>query len=255
MVVLTRYREPVAAVVGPAHFGAVGLGGAQDAGADAVASAASVGEEPASTRQPSPEVLLERAKVGALRRIELDLERLPKQLRPVLVLLRENLFRAGLTVQQIRATLGIGGHSLTTRFHRVTGAPIRRYLEDRRLECACRLLASTRLEVSEIARLVGYRSVKVFSEAFGRRLGARPTVYRRFGGKLSLEVTQQGDGVATALPVMPRHVVGIAEATGPCGRCAGPLEPEEKPRVFEDLAPICDACAERRAPHLVAWLV
>ena len=131
---------------------------------------------------------------------------------------------------------------------------IRQYLEDRRLECACRLLLDTDLRVQEIARLVGYRGSGSFSRAFERRLGARPGGYRQSGGRLSPETAR---GTRPGLPpLLPRYLVGVAELAPDtaCGRCGDALTVAASMWVFEDLAPLCDPCAHRRAPELAAWL-
>ncbi len=60
---------------------------------------------------PSPAELLERAAAPSLRRIERDLERLPEKLKPVLVLVRENLFQPRLTEGRPRGP-GAGGAAL-----------------------------------------------------------------------------------------------------------------------------------------------
>ncbi len=72
-------------------------------------------------------------------------------------------------------TRGIGANDLTTPFHAAAGAPIGRYLEDRRRSCACRLLVDTELDVQTIALLVGYRARKSSPEPSG---GAKVCVRR-----------------------------------------------------------------------------
>ncbi len=172
----------------------------------------------------------------------------------MLGLIRKNLFHRRLTVERIKRTLGVGANDLTTRFHAAAGAPIRRYREDRRLECACRLLVDAELDVETIASLLGYRNAEALSRAFKRRYGVRPLVYREFGGKLSREAS--GGAGESRPPLVPSYLAGVAASApgAPCARCGDALEPAARPRVFEDLAPICDRCARQRAPELAGLL-
>ncbi len=258
-VVITRHGKPTAALIAAdqlARRSPPAAGGDRvDAAAterDAGDPTAGPGDSAAGPDEPTPEELLERAAAPSLRRIEFDLDRLPDKLKPVLQMIRQNLFQPRLTVGRIKRALGVGANDLTTRFHAAAGAPIGRYLDDRRMECACRLLTDTELDVETIALLVGHRSKEVFARAFGRRHGVRPLVYREFGGRLSqeaLDAAQPGRA-----PAVPRYVAGQAALASrvPCARCGDGLAPGAAMRVFEDLAPICDVCARQRAPELVA---
>ncbi len=249
-VVITRHGKPAAALIAASQLAQLARPPASES--EGEPAAGDDAAEDQSSSEPSPEELLARAAAPALRRIDLDLERLPAKLKPVLGLIRRNLFHPRLTVRRIQRALGIGGHDLTTRFHAAAGAPIRDYLEDRRLECACRLLVDSQLDIETIARLVGYRGKEVFSRALKRRYGVRPRVYREFGGRLSRDAAERV--VAGRAPVAPRYLAGRVALTHgtPCGRCGEILEPEPRMRVFEDLAPICDRCSRERVPELAA---
>jgi hypothetical protein len=52
--------------------------------------------------------------------------------RAILQQIRRELFRKDLTVGRLRQELGLSANDTTMRFRRHTGAPIRRYVEDRR---------------------------------------------------------------------------------------------------------------------------
>ncbi len=261
LVLITRYRKPVAALVGGPRLER--LERLEDAPAAAPSPAPPEAQPAAPATAPPkappnapPEAdptlreLRDRAAAGSLRRIEADLARMPERLKPALRLLRANLFHPRLTVERLQAALLVGGHDFTTDFARAAGAPIHRYLTDRRLETAGRLLVDTDLAVRQIARVVGYGRLESLSRAFKRRYGVRPSIYREFGGRLSPEVA--ADASADLPPVLPRFLAGAA-AVAPgaaCGRCGGELEAGRALRVFEDLAPICGPCARERAPEL-----
>ena len=248
-VVITRHGKPAAALIAADR-----LDRPPDVAGESAPAGDSAATAPAGSSEPTAAELLERAAAPSLRRIDLDLERLPAKLKPVLGLIRENLFQPRLTVQRIRRVLGIGANDLTTHFRAAAGAPIRDYLEDRRLECACRLLVDSQLDVQGIALLVGYRGKEVFSRALKRRYGVRPRIYRELGGRLSREAAESA--VAGRAPMAPRHLAGTA-ALAPgavCAACGEALEPRPGLRIFEDLAPICDRCGRQRAPALAGLL-
>ena len=146
----------------------------------------------------------------------------------------------------------MGAHDFTTEFARAAGVPIHRYLTDRRLEAAARLLVDTDLPVRAIGRLVGYSRLESLSRAFKKSYGVRPSIYREFAGRLSPEVAS--DARADSPPPLPRYLAGTAAVpTGAtCKRCDGALEAGTALRVFEDLAPLCGRCAHERAPELTA---
>ncbi len=252
-VVITRHGKPAAALIAADQVPRMEPRQAGEGAPDGE-SPAGDGEAAAPGAEPTPEELLERAAAPSRRRIELDLARLPAKLKPVLVTIRENLFQPGLTVKLIKRALGVGANDLTTRFRDATGAPIREYFENRRLESASRLLVDTELDVQTIARLVGHRKGEVFARAFKRRYGVRPPAYREFDGKLSREA--MADAAPGRAPVAPRYLAGFADLTpgALCARCSARLEPVPGMRVFEDLAPICGLCAREQAPELAALL-
>ncbi len=268
LVLITRYRKPVAALVGGARLErlqrledapdeAAGQGETETAADGKPAGTETAGPPPAPAKAaaaPTLRQLRDRAAAGSLRRIEADLARVPERLRPALRLIRANLFHPRLTVERLRAALKVGGHDFTTEFRDATGVTAHRYLTDRRLEAAARLLLDTGLEARAIGRLVGYGRLEGLARAFGKRYGVRPSIYREFEGRLSPEVA--GDAASDLPPVLPRFLAGTAAvpAGAVCGRCRGELEGAAALRVFEDLAPICGSCAREQAPGLAAIL-
>jgi AraC family transcriptional regulator len=64
-------------------------------------------------------------------------------------------------------------------FKRSFGEPPHRYLRDRRIELAKRLLESPTTSVAEIAQAVGFGDPASFTAAFRRSVGTTPTAYRR----------------------------------------------------------------------------
>ena len=77
---------------------------------------------------------LKQAAAATYRRIDRDLERASLRAGRVLRLVRDNLFDPRLNVARVRGTLGLKSNDVTTRFKRVIGEPIKRYIVSRRLE-------------------------------------------------------------------------------------------------------------------------
>ena len=123
--------------------------------------------------------LLEEAASESIERIQLDRRKAPQRLKPLLAYIEENLFNPTLDVNQLKRSCGVRDNSVPIQFHSAVGRPPHGYIEDRRLETACRLLADTNLKIWQISELLGYSSIQVFSRAFSRWSGQRPTLFRK----------------------------------------------------------------------------
>ena len=137
------------------------------------------------------------------------------------------------------------------------GLPPYAYIEDCRLEVACRLLTDTDLKVWQIAQLIGYSTLQVFSRAFDRWSGVRPTIFRNHS-RQSREVLESesvrprrtrgsGDGrgrpspgsaspgsassCEISLPTLRKAVIGALQRdeADELARCLGKLYPESFP--------------------------
>ncbi len=112
----------------------------------------------------------------SLGRIRRDRETAPEDLRPLLGYVEEHLFERRTNVKRLKEVSDAPDQ--LSRLQSFLGLSLHTYIEDRRLETACHLLDETRLKVVEIAALLGYSSVQVFSRAFSRWSGKRPTAFR-----------------------------------------------------------------------------
>jgi AraC-like DNA-binding protein len=106
-------------------------------------------------------------------RIRRHRRRAPKRVRPLLAYLEEHLFDPGLTVERWCRECGVRDSEVLRQLTVLVGLTPCAYVEDLRLETACRLLADTGLLVREIAAMVGYGHVRVFGRAFVRWSGVR----------------------------------------------------------------------------------
>ena len=145
--------------------------------------------------------LLEQSAKESIERIQLDRRKAPQRLKPLLAYIEENLFNPTLDVNQLKRSCGVRDNSVPIQFHSAVGRPPHGYIEDRRLETACRLLADTHLKIWQISELLGYSSIQVFSRAFSRWSGQRPTLFRkkaRRGSEVDVSERQSSDGSGRA---------------------------------------------------------
>lgn len=123
--------------------------------------------------------LLEAAAAPIMERIRCDRDRAPVQIEPLLKYLEEHLFDPDLDAKQLKLACGVRDNTLPLLFHHALGLPPYAYIEDCRLQVACRLLRDTDLKVWQVAQLLGYSTLQVFSRAFHRWSSLRPSLYRR----------------------------------------------------------------------------
>ncbi len=96
---------------------------------------------------------------------------------PIFAALERHIFDRGFDVVTLCSLTDENPINISKRFDRVVGMPPRAYIMSCRLETGWGLLASD-LKVWEIAEILGYRSIQVFTDAFVRWYGMRPKAYR-----------------------------------------------------------------------------
>lgn len=127
----------------------------------------------------SPKDLLRSAASDTFDRIREDQEQVPSRLKPMLAYIEDHLFDRTLNVNRLKKACGIRDNSVAIHFHAAVGQPPHAYISHCRLETAARLLRDTELPVWKISDLLGFSSIQVFSRAFFRWSGQRPTSFRR----------------------------------------------------------------------------
>jgi transcriptional regulator GlxA family with amidase domain len=90
--------------------------------------------------------------------------------------IRENL-NSELSVEALAGRLSTSIRTLLRMFQQELQTSPAKYVEDIRVEAACRELELGGQSISEVARRCGYHSVDVLRNAFVRRLGVSPTEY------------------------------------------------------------------------------
>lgn len=101
----------------------------------------------------------------------------PKQLRAVRDFMANNLVR-DVPLDELASVIGVSRWHFSRAFKATTGLSPHRYLEERRLDEAARLMANTRLSIIDIALSVGFAGGSQFARAFRRRRGVSPARFR-----------------------------------------------------------------------------
>jgi transcriptional regulator GlxA family with amidase domain len=88
--------------------------------------------------------------------------------------LEANLF-ARVDLMEVARAAGASRSSVLRHFRGDVGLSPMAYVQGRRLDEARRLLGRTRMDVREVATMVGYANAGAFSEAYRRRFGHSPS--------------------------------------------------------------------------------
>jgi LacI family transcriptional regulator len=84
-----------------------------------------------------------------------------------------------ITVPDVAKALGTTRQTLERRFRAVLGRTVMLEVRRAHVQVAKRHLATTHVELSEVARLSGFTSAALLSVAFGREVGMPPGAYRK----------------------------------------------------------------------------
>jgi AraC-like DNA-binding protein len=144
----------------------------------------------------------------------------PPRIGAMLTYIRDHLFDPELSVHQVKEACRSRDNSVALYFHRIVGQPPGTFITDHRLAVAERLLANTWLPIWKITELVGYSSIQVFSRAYNRRKGQRPSAFRKDGPiQASVEIAP---GAAPAPPAFQQPEGDLLQRA-----LAGQLDDEE----------------------------
>ena len=84
-----------------------------------------------------------------------------------------------LRVRSLTQLVKINKNTVEKEFKMITGRSINEYIITYRLRCACFLLATNELKITEIARKCGYKDVAFFCKQFKDRVSMTPMEYRK----------------------------------------------------------------------------
>ncbi len=84
-----------------------------------------------------------------------------------------------LSLHSLAEKLSVSAGYLSTLFKQQTGKTLTNYVNHRRMEYACYLLRTTRLQIQTVAQHCGIVDVQYFSKIFKRHTGLTPKAYRQ----------------------------------------------------------------------------
>ncbi|HXG91893.1 MAG TPA: helix-turn-helix domain-containing protein [Blastocatellia bacterium] len=105
-----------------------------------------------------------------------------RRLRRAIEFMHDNFGRE-LALEEIASAAYLSEYHFARLFKQITGQTPHAYLANLRIERARRLLAETRLSISEIAATVGYQSQSHFTKVFKSITGLTPRAYRESNGQ------------------------------------------------------------------------
>ena len=85
---------------------------------------------------------------------------------------------ADLSLHALATAQNISDGYLSALFHRETGQTLTAFVNERRMKAACRLLATTKLQIQTVAQHCGILDVHYFSRLFKKHTGMTPVDYR-----------------------------------------------------------------------------
>jgi len=101
--------------------------------------------------------------------------------------IKENYNRPELNISLISSNFNLSETYISNFFKEQAGVTLATYLENLRIEEACKLLTETDLSINVVAAKVGYNSDKSFRRAFKRVIGVNPTACSKVRGHTPLE--------------------------------------------------------------------
>ena len=145
----------------------------------------------------------------------------PPRIAAMLIYVRDHLFDPELTVHRIKEACRLRDNSIALHFHRVLGQPPGTFITDHRMTVAERLLSGTWLPIWKITELLGYSSIQVFSRAYYRRKGRRPSAFRKQGPAEIMDAIAAQPAPAPTMVALPYELDLLRRAL------AGQLEDQE----------------------------
>jgi two-component system, response regulator YesN len=107
-----------------------------------------------------------------------QLEYPDERINEALKLIQQHYCEGNLTLNKLADQIGISASHLSRLFKKRTGIGSREYIKNIRMEKAEELVRSTRININEVASLVGYNHASNFNHDFKSYFGISPSGYR-----------------------------------------------------------------------------
>ncbi len=88
-------------------------------------------------------------------------------------------YNEDVNMEELARRIFLSPQYFSKKFKECVGVNFSDYVIERRIECACQMLVSTKLRVYEIGEKVGYRDHKYFERLFSSKIGVSPAKYRK----------------------------------------------------------------------------
>lgn len=89
----------------------------------------------------------------------------------------EENYREDISMKQAARALGYSENYLSRAFHTAVGMNFRQYVNQYRVQLACRLIEQRRGSMTRIAMESGFQNIRSFNRAFMRATGRTPSHY------------------------------------------------------------------------------
>ncbi len=91
----------------------------------------------------------------------------------------EENYMKQITLKEISLKLKFSLPYICKRFKKDVGITFSQYLQKKRIEQSCRLIANTNKKFSEISELVGYSNIKFFNQIFKKHISMTPREFKK----------------------------------------------------------------------------
>lgn len=118
--------------------------------------------------------------IKSMRRIVLNTAKTKytKEIKYMINYVEEN-YTNEVSLTKISETLNFAASHLSRAFKNAVGISFCNYLQRKRMEQACHLLATTTFKISDVAEQVGYADVKFFNQVFKKHIQVSPLKFRK----------------------------------------------------------------------------
>ncbi|MDR0371844.1 MAG: helix-turn-helix domain-containing protein [Prevotellaceae bacterium] len=99
-------------------------------------------------------------------------------IKNALIAVEESIDNSAFSVDELSLALGISRRQLSRKFRSVIGLSPVAFIRSVRMKRAAQLLADSQCNISEVAYMVGYGTVKYFNQHFKEEFGLTPSQYR-----------------------------------------------------------------------------